>query len=86
MAAAAAPGRSPGAIVVDAGAGDDRVRGVVEGHDLYGVTAAACGEAVHRLMAAGPGRPAGALAPAEAFDPAGFLDALADYLSWRVER
>ena len=65
--------------------GEAAVRCVVEGHDLYGVTAAACGEAVHRLTAGGTGRPAGALAPAEAFDPAGFLDALGGYLSWRIE-
>ena len=82
----AARARARFAVVVEARAGGDRVRGVVDGHDLYGVTAAACGEAVHRLIAAGPGGPAGALAPAEAFDPAGFLDALAGYLSWRVER
>jgi short subunit dehydrogenase-like uncharacterized protein len=71
-------------VVAEARAGDG-VRCVVEGHDLYGVTAAACAEAVQRLALAGDG-PAGALAPAEAFDPAGFLDALRSYLSWRVER
>jgi hypothetical protein len=58
---------------------------VIEGHDLYGVTAAACAEAAQRLAVAGE-RPAGALAPAEAFDPASFLDALGGYLSWRLER
>jgi short subunit dehydrogenase-like uncharacterized protein len=72
-------------VVAEARAGGDEARGVVEGHDLYGVTAAACAEAVQRLAVAGD-RPAGALAPAEAFDPAGFLDALKGYLSWRVEQ
>ena len=72
-------------VVAAARAGGDGVRCVVEGHDLYGVTAAACAEAVQRLALAGDG-PAGALAPAEVFDPATFLDALQGYLSWRVER
>jgi len=78
----AARARARFAVVAEARAGGDVARGIVEGHDLYGVTAAACGEAVHRLTAGGP---VGALAPAEAFDPAGFLDALAAYLSWRVQ-
>jgi short subunit dehydrogenase-like uncharacterized protein len=72
-------------VVAEAAAGGDVARGVVEGHDLYGVTAAACAEAVQRLSVTGVDRPAGTLAPAEAFDPAGFLDALSAYLSWRVE-
>ena len=58
---------------------------MVEGHDLYGVTAAACAEAAQRLGASGEPL-SGALAPAEAFDPAGFLDALSGYLTWRIER
>jgi short subunit dehydrogenase-like uncharacterized protein len=73
------------AIVAQARAGDDEARCVVEGHDLYGVTAAACSAAAHRLGAMDEPR-AGALAPAEAFDPAGFLDGLAGYLTWRIER
>jgi short subunit dehydrogenase-like uncharacterized protein len=72
-------------IVAQARAGDDATRCVVEGHDLYGVTAAACAEAAQRLNAMGEPR-SGALAPAEAFDPAGFLDALAGYLTWRIEQ
>ena len=72
-------------VVADARAGDDRARAVVEGHDLYGVTATACAEAVQRLAAANHPAAAGALAPSEAFDPAAFLDALGSYLSWRVE-
>ena len=71
-------------IVAQARAGDDETRCVVKGHDLYGVTAAACAEAAQRLTAMGEPR-SGALAPAEAFDPAGFLDALAGYLTWRIE-
>jgi short subunit dehydrogenase-like uncharacterized protein len=74
------------AVVVEARAGGDVRRGVVQGHDLYGVTAVACAEAVQRLTAgAGGAPPAGALAPAEAFDPASFLDSLSGYLSWRIE-
>jgi short subunit dehydrogenase-like uncharacterized protein len=80
-------------IVARARAGGDEAVGVVGGHDLYGVTAAACTEAAQRLSGyAGPAPsgsaepPAGALAPAEAFDPAAFLDALAPYLTWRIER
>ena len=81
----AARARAGFAVVVEARAGDDVARGVIEGHDLYGLTAVACAEAVQRLGAAGE-RPAGALAPAEAFDPAMFLDALSSHLTWRVER
>jgi hypothetical protein len=72
-------------VVAAARAGDEEARCIVEGHDLYGVTAAACGEAVKRLTTAAEPL-AGALAPAQAFDPAGFLDALSPYLSWRIER
>ncbi|HKN38078.1 MAG TPA: saccharopine dehydrogenase NADP-binding domain-containing protein [Acidimicrobiia bacterium] len=82
--AEAARGRARFAVVAEARAGDDVARGVIEGHDLYGVTAAACGEAVQRLGTGG--RPAGVLAPAEAFDPEEFLGALSGYLSWRVQR
>jgi short subunit dehydrogenase-like uncharacterized protein len=73
------------AVVVRAAAGSDEARCVVEGHDLYGVTAAACAEGAQRLTTTGEHR-SGALAPAEAFDPAGFLDALAGYLTWRIEQ
>jgi short subunit dehydrogenase-like uncharacterized protein len=72
-------------VVAQARARGDETRCVVEGHDLYGVTAAACAEAAQRLSAMGEPR-SGALAPAEAFDPADFLDALAGYLTWRIER
>ena len=57
---------------------------------MYGVTAAACAEAVQRLTTSGltaDGEPrSGALSPAEAFDPAEFLDSLAGYLTWRIEQ
>jgi short subunit dehydrogenase-like uncharacterized protein len=72
-------------IVAEARAADGPVaRCVVEGHDLYGVTAATCAEAAQRLGAATQA-PSGVVAPAEAFDPAGFLDTLSDYLTWRIE-
>lgn len=78
------------AVVAEARAGNDVNRCVVEGHDMYGVTAAACVEAALRLTAsrlAGTGGPrSGALAPAEAFDPADFLDSLSGYLTWRIEQ
>jgi len=61
----------------------DGVRCTVEGHDMYGMTAAACAEALQRLADGGPPR-AGVLAPAEAFDPAAFLDAMRGHLTWRV--
>ena len=72
-------------IVAQARADGDETRCVIEGHDLYGVTAAACVEGAQRTSAMGASR-SGALAPAEAFDPAGFLDGLSDYLTWRIER
>jgi short subunit dehydrogenase-like uncharacterized protein len=79
-----ARGRARFLVVAEARAAGDTVRCVVEGHDVYGVTAAACAEAAQRLAVAGE-HPAGVLAPAEAFDPAGFLDSLSTYLSWRLE-
>jgi short subunit dehydrogenase-like uncharacterized protein len=72
-------------VVARARAGNDETRCIVEGHDMYGVTASACAEAAQRLTATSEPR-SGALAPAEAVDPAGFLDALAGYLTWRVEQ
>ena len=77
-------------VVAEARAGNDVARCVVEGRDMYGVTAAACAEAAQRLTAQGltaGGEPrSGALSPAEAFDPAEFLDSLAGYLTWRIEQ
>lgn len=73
------------AVVAEARSGSERVRCVIEGHDMYGMTAAACVEALERM--AGPGYDRrGALAPAEAFEPGDFLNALGNYLSWRLER
>jgi len=71
-------------IVAEARAGGAAARCVVEGHDLYGLTAAACVEAAQGLGVVLDG-PSGALAPAEAFDPAAFLDALSAYLTWHVQ-
>ena len=62
-----------------------KARCIVDGRDMYGVTAAACAEAAQRLTALDEPR-SGALAPAEAVDPAAFLDALAGYLTWRIEQ
>ena len=78
-------------VVVEARAGGDITRCIVEGHDMYAVTAATCAESALRLTApgglTGSGEPrSGALAPAEAFEPAGFLNSLAGYLTWRIEQ
>jgi short subunit dehydrogenase-like uncharacterized protein len=73
-------------IVAEARAAEgDVVRCLVEGHDLYGVTAAASAEAAQRLGSV-IDPPCGALAPAEVFDAAEFLDTLSAYLTWRIER
>ncbi|WP_406235772.1 saccharopine dehydrogenase NADP-binding domain-containing protein [Nocardia sp. NBC_01009] len=71
--------------VVDAFDGDGRrVRGVVSGTDAYRDSALMAVEAAVRL-ADGTIEP-GALAAAEAFDPAHFLDALARFgITWRIE-
>jgi short subunit dehydrogenase-like uncharacterized protein len=62
-----------------------RVRGIVEGSDLYGTTAVIAAEGARRLVAGGA--PAGVLAPAQAYDPAGFLGALAPHgVRWEIER
>jgi short subunit dehydrogenase-like uncharacterized protein len=63
-------------IAVVARALDGRERhGLLTGSDVYGTTAVALVEGAQRLSEPGHGR-AGALAPATAFDPAGFLRAL----------
>jgi short subunit dehydrogenase-like uncharacterized protein len=62
-------------IVIDAvGVDGRRARGVVQGVDTYGTTAAIAVEGARRLVAE-PVTP-GVRAPAEAYDPAGFLDFL----------
>src|SRR5690606_3969827 len=70
--------------LVDAvGAGGRTARGVVRGRDTYGATAVIAVEAARRLVA--DGAEPGVLAPAQAFDPAGFLAALARHgISWTV--
>lgn len=72
-------------LVVDAfGADGRRVRGVLSGVDSYRDSALMAVETAVRL-AEGATAP-GALAPAEAFDPADFLDALAPFgITWRIE-
>jgi short subunit dehydrogenase-like uncharacterized protein len=64
---------------------DGRVRrGAVRGSDVYGLTAASLAHGA--MLAASPGfNRAGALAPAQAFDPASFLDALSEFLTHEVE-
>jgi short subunit dehydrogenase-like uncharacterized protein len=66
--------------IVALAVGEDRKtrRAVVRGGDVYGLTAVT---AVHgaALLAAGEAARAGVLAPAEAFDPADFLAALAPH-------
>jgi short subunit dehydrogenase-like uncharacterized protein len=67
-----------------AGTDGRRVRGVVEGSDTYGLTAAIAVESARRLVAE-PAK-AGVLAPAQAFDPSAFLDFLGAYgVRWAIE-
>jgi short subunit dehydrogenase-like uncharacterized protein len=59
-------------------------RGVVRGHDMQATTAAVAVEAVHRLVT--DGAPPGILAPAQAYDAADFLDALAPCaVTWSID-
>ncbi|AVH21063.1 saccharopine dehydrogenase NADP-binding domain-containing protein [Nocardia cyriacigeorgica] len=72
-------------LVVDATVPGKTVRGVLSGVDSYRDSAVMAVEAAVRL-ADGAAKP-GALAPAEAFDAADFLDALAGHgISWRIEQ
>ncbi len=65
------------------GTGGGRARGWVTGSDAYGMTAVIAVEGARRL--AEDGAPAGTLAPAQAFDPAGFLDHLTTHgVTWKV--
>ncbi|WP_039794794.1 saccharopine dehydrogenase NADP-binding domain-containing protein [Nocardia araoensis] len=72
-------------LVVDAfGVDGRRVRGVLSGVHSYRDSALMAMETAVRLAEGGV--PSGALAPAEAFDPADFLDALAPFgITWRIE-
>ena len=65
-------------VVCEARQGSRRRSGTVTGNDPYGLTARATAEGALRLAAPGHDR-RGALAPSEAFDPRGFLDALRDF-------
>ena len=69
---------------VSARGGGQRADGWVTGTDPYGLTAVVAVEGALRL--ASGEAPAGALTPAQAFDPAGFLDTLTPYgVSWQVK-
>jgi short subunit dehydrogenase-like uncharacterized protein len=72
-------------IVSEARAGSRTRRGTVSGHDPYGLTAATTSQGA--LLAADPSFDrSGALAPAQAFDPKSFLDALAGFgVAYEVE-
>jgi short subunit dehydrogenase-like uncharacterized protein len=73
-------------IECDARGGGRVRRGSVRGVDVYGLTAASLAHGA--MLCADPGYDrAGALAPAQAFDPAPFLDALGGFvLGYEVER
>jgi short subunit dehydrogenase-like uncharacterized protein len=68
----------------EARSGDRVRRGAVRGADVYGLTAASLAHGAMLCAAPGYDR-AGALAPAQAFDPASFLTALSDFLTYEVE-
>jgi short subunit dehydrogenase-like uncharacterized protein len=70
--------RSRFTIVCEAREGGRRSRATVTGSDPYGLTARTTVEGAIRCSAPGFDR-AGALAPSQAFDPTGFLDALASF-------
>jgi short subunit dehydrogenase-like uncharacterized protein len=72
-------------IVADAAGSDGRsARGVVTGPDTYGATALIAVESARRLAA--DGAKPGVLAPAQAYDPADFMDFLAQHgISWSIE-
>jgi short subunit dehydrogenase-like uncharacterized protein len=71
-------------IVCEARAGTTTRRGVVRGSDVYGITAVMLAHGAIR-MAAEDYAPRGALAPAQAFEPRAFLEALEPFgLSFEV--
>ena len=73
-------------VIVALARGEDgsEAHGVVRGSDVYGLTAVTLADGAELMSAPGYER-AGALAPAAAFDPAAFLDALAGRgLSWEL--
>ncbi len=68
----------------EARAGERMRRGTVRGTDIYGLTAASLAHGA--MLCAEPAYDrSGALAPAQAFDPATFLGALDDFLEYEVE-
>lgn len=70
-------------LVADVDGRSGSARGVVEGNDTYGTTAVVAVELARRLAAFGAA--SGVLAPAQAVDAAGFLDALAPHgVHWSV--
>ncbi len=71
--------------LVDATTADGHsVRGLVRGADTYGTTATIAAEAARRLVV--DGAAPGVLAPAQAFDPAGFLNFLTAHgLHWSID-
>jgi len=73
-------------IVCEVTRGQTRRRGVVRGSDVYGLTAASIVQGAV-IAARGGISGAGALAPAQAFKPAGFLEQLSDFeVAWSVEQ
>jgi short subunit dehydrogenase-like uncharacterized protein len=70
--------------LIDAVGGDGQsARGIVQGHDTYGITAVIAVEAARRLVA--DGAKPGVLAPAQAYDPTSFLAFLAPHgISWTI--
>jgi short subunit dehydrogenase-like uncharacterized protein len=67
------------------GEGGTTGRGVVTGHDLYGLTAVCAVHAASLVAAQGYDR-TGVLSPASAFDPTAFLDFLGDHgLSYELD-
>lgn len=62
-------------IVCDATGASGKRRGIVRGRDVYGITAVTTAEGALRMATSAYDR-AGALAPAQAYDPRDFLDSL----------
>ncbi len=72
-------------VVCDVAAGGHKRRGVVRGSDVYGLTAATTVEGALRMATPGYAMK-GALAPAQAYDPISFLDALAGHgIAYAIE-
>ncbi len=65
-------------LVCDARTAEGTRRGVLRGRDVYGLTAKIIAEGAARMAAPGFDR-SGGLAPAQAFEPREFVDALAPY-------